>query len=325
MGPMKSHPAVLILVFVLLGFFWGGSFIAIKETVTTLPSWFSAALRLWVATAAIYLMFRFAMKQKLSLPKGTHLRIWISGLVTLGIPFAFLFWGERYVSAGIAGMINGSVPLFTALILCLPFRFVGSRRSIDAKTVFGLGLGFVGVASIFAPLVEAPNSMAVWGAFACIAMSICYALGNILNQRNFSELTDLNLYASVFHQHLASLIFLSLGSLWFDGLPRFDVLFDSPRLILGILYLGIFSTALALSLYFFLIKRWGSVRTSAVAYIIPVFTLLLDALIFKNIPSTAGLIGIILILAGIFFIRSERPKRTREQSSAPQTREQKAA
>jgi drug/metabolite transporter (DMT)-like permease len=315
---MRERSWVLCLVFILLAFLWGGSFVAIKETVGALPSWFSAAMRLWIATAAIYIVFAWIFRHKLSLPSGSYLKIWGSGLITLGIPFAFLFWGEKFVSAGIAGMINGSVPLFTALMLHLSASLSPHSHRLSWNTLLGLGLGFVGVIWIFAPMTNTTHSMEFWGAAACLVMAICYALGNILNQRNFARIEGLNLYASVFHQHLASLVFLSLGSLWMDGIPSFAPLLNSPRVMIALLYLGVFSTALALSLYFFLIKRWGSVRTSAIAYLIPVFTILLDALVYGNLPTKSAWLGISLILIGIFFLRHHHssPRISEEQKRA---------
>ncbi len=301
---MTKGSAHLYLIFVLLAFFWGGSFVAIKEIVGVLPSWSSAALRLWVASISIYVIFKTIFKADLKLPKGTYPRIWWTGLVTLGIPFAFLFWGEKHVSAGLAGIINGAVPIFTALMVW-SFPTPDEKNSIGMKSFLGLALGFVGIVSIFSPLIQRPGSLEFFGALAVLAMAILYAWGNVLNKRNFANIPGLNIYASVFHQHIASLIFLSLGAVLFEPLPSIELIRSKPSLIPSILYLGIFSTALALTLYFYLIKIWGSVRTSAIAYLIPVFTLILDALIFGSTPHASSFAGIAMIFLGIFFIRKD--------------------
>jgi len=292
----------------MLAMLWGGSFVAIKEVVRDIPSWFAAAARLWVATFSLYILFKYGMHKSLRLSSGSHLRVWFTGLITIGIPFAFLFWGERFISAGLAGMLNGSVPLLTAgLVLIAPTQ--DERGSLSVKTLAGLGIGFLGILAIFAPLISEPGSQEFWGALAVAMMAVCYALGNILNKRNFQNFAGLSVYAAVFHQSLASLIFLSLGAAIFDPLPSWQTLTAKPSTIPSIIYLGTFSTALALTLYFYLIKKWGSVKTSAIAYLIPLFTIIFDALIFKNFPTLPAWLGMALILLGITLIRKREPKK----------------
>jgi len=292
----------------MLALFWGGSFVAIKEVVNVVPSWFAAAARLWVATFSLYILFKYGMHKSLRLPKGAHVKVWIAGLVTIGIPFAFLFWGERFISAGLAGMLNGSVPLMTAgIVLIAPTK--DEEGSLSIRMLIGLGIGFLGIISIFAPLIARPGSQEFWGALAVTMMALCYAIGNVLNKRNFQSIKGLSVYGSVFHQSLASLIFLTLGAAIFNPLPSWENLTAKTSTIPSIIYLGTCSTALALSFYFYLIKKWGSVKTSSIAYLIPVFTLILDGMIFGNVPNFSAWLGMAFILLGITLIRSQKSKR----------------
>lgn len=309
---MPGHgPRFYTIIFVLLACFWGGSFVAIKEVVGHLPPWFSAAARLWVASISLFVLFKFFLKAPLGLPFRLWPRIWLTGLVTVGFPFALLFWGEQSISAGLAGIINGAVPLFTAaFVFALPTQ--DERGSMKLKTLVGLVLGFAGICTIFWPLVQAPSRGAFWGGLAVVGMACFYALGNIFNKRNFQELPQLSVYTSVFHQHMASLLFLSFGCLLMEENIPFQKLLEVPSLIPSIIYLGVFSTAVALTLYFQLLKVWGSVRTSAIAYLIPVATLLFDLIIFRNLPGPASLLGIVFIFAGIFCMRSDQ-RRSPEQ------------
>lgn len=289
-------------LFCFLSMLWGGSFVAIKHTIGVIDSYWAAFLRLLIASLALVVIYSFLGKQ-FFVPRAYRMRIWLTGVLSIGIPFALLFWGEKSVSAGTAGMINGSVPLWTSLLI---FFFMGAdeKQDLHFKSVIGLSLGFIGVCAIFYPLVQSTSGESLWGGLAILGMSLCYAFGNIFN-RSFLKKNDISISASVFQQHLSSTFFLLiaasvLGSPFVDLAQKLNW-----SVFYSLLYLGIGSTALALIIYFYLLRQMGSMKTSAVAYLIPVFAIFFDALIFGSFPTLIALIGIGLVLLGVFFIRSQ--------------------
>jgi len=70
--------------------------------------------------------------------------------------------------------------------------------------------------------------------------------------------------------------------------------------ILPIIYLGIFPTAIAFLLRFYLISKAGPVFLSYVAYLIPGFAILWGFIFLKETVSYITLIGVILVLIGVF-------------------------
>ncbi len=287
------------LWFFLLASFWGGSFVAIKAVVSTVPPFFGAMLRVGLGLFFLILIFCL-LKKRVSVPFSIRWRIWILGLFSQGFPFFFLFWGEQYISSGLAGILNGTVPIWTLL-----FSLTSSKtRNFSSVKCLGLLMGLLGICVIFWPLVSFSHiQQYLLGTVSVLLMAISYSVGNLLNQRMLSGQGKSDFYANLYHQHWASLVFLVLATLCFENLPSKAVLFHTPLLWVASIYMGLFSTALAWIIYYYLIREWDAVRASAVMYIVPIMAILWDFVFFHNHPRWSEGLGIITILLGVILIQ----------------------
>lgn len=294
------------LWFFLLASFWGGSFVAIKAVVNVVPPFFGAMLRVGLALFFLIIIFLF-LKKKVSVPFSYRWRIWILGLFSQGIPFFFLFWGEQHISSGLAGILNGTVPIWTLL-----FSLISPKtRNFSTLKCLGLLTGLLGICIIFWPLVSFSNSQHyLLGTVSVLLMAISYSIGNLLNQRMLSGQVKLDFYANLYHQHWASLTFLMLASLCFESWPSKTLLFHTPILWVASIYMGLFSTALAWIIYYYLIREWDAVRASAVMYIVPIMAILWDFIFFHNRPLWTEGLGIITILLGVLLIQLPKKRLT---------------
>ena len=106
-------------LFILLFLIWGCSFVAIKFALMGFPPFLAAALRMLVSIGGLSL-FYLLLGKKFRVPREMIVRVWVAGLFMIGFPFALLFWGEQYISAGLAGIINGTVPVWIFIFGLLP-------------------------------------------------------------------------------------------------------------------------------------------------------------------------------------------------------------
>ena len=79
----------------------------------------------------------------------------------------------------------------------------------------------------------------------------------------------------------------------------------SPRLdsTLCLIYLGIFPTGIAWLLRFFILKRNGLVFQSQVAYLIPIFGVLLGFIFLNEMITTKVVFSLIAVIIGIYFVK----------------------
>lgn len=299
--PRKSVDGVL---FGLLAAFWGGSFVAIKFAVLVFPSTFSAMLRVAVALTVLAGLFAY-QRRDLRVPFPVLRRMWLAGLFAQGLPFALLFWGEKRISPGLAGIINGTVPIFAFVFgLLLPHGETFTKR----KTA-GLLLGFAGIAVICSPLLTFGGSRGeLAGTAAVFLMSVCYAIGSLMTRSILSGSAKADFRANAFHQNCASVAFLFVVSLFAEPWPSAKAVFSASVAVAAVLYLGVVSTAVAFLIYFHLIREWGAVRASAVTYVAPIFAVFWDYVFFRNVPDASELIGVALVLSGVVLLHAPPAK-----------------
>jgi drug/metabolite transporter (DMT)-like permease len=308
-----SRKSVDIILFALLAAFWGGSFVAIKFAVQVFPSTFSAMLRVGLALIVLFALFRY-QKSDLRVPFATRRKMWLAGLFAQGLPFALLFWGEKRVSPGLAGIINGTVPIWTFVFGLL----AGSGETFTARKTAGLLFGFGGIAIICSPfLTFAGTRGEIAGTAAVFLMAICYGIGTLLTRALLSGEAKVDFRANAYHQNCASVVFLAVVSLIAEPWPSARVVFSSPAAAVSILYLGVFSTAFAFLIYFHLIREWGAVRASAVTYVVPIVAVFWDYVFFKNVPDRFEAVGVLAVLSGVVLLHSTAAPRLAPGRVAP--------
>ncbi len=295
------------LLFLLLAIFWSGSFVAIKAMVLWIPPLLSAMFRIGIALLFLIGLLIF-LRKPVHAPFSLRWRLWVTGLFSQGIPFSLLFWGEKHIAPGLAGILNGTVPLW-AFMLGL---FSPKTRDISPLKCVGLIMGLIGTAVIFGPMLDTQGLQPdVLGLIAILLMAISYAIGSLLAQHLLRDTTfKLDVYTNIYHQHWASFIFVLLLTLFFESWPSSTIFTQHPIIAISALYLGIFSTALGWLIYLYLIREWDAVRASAVMYLVPIMALFWDFLFFHRIPQWTEGFGILIILGSIIFLQWPRSRCT---------------
>ena len=79
----------------------------------------------------------------------------------------------------------------------------------------------------------------------------------------------------------------------------------NPRLdsTISLIYLGIFSTGLAWLMRFRILKNNGLVFQAQVAYLIPIFGIILGYIFLNEIITPKVIIAVVAVVLGIYFVR----------------------
>jgi drug/metabolite transporter (DMT)-like permease len=255
-------------LFLLLALLWSGSFINIKIVVDALPPLFCAMMRVFVSLVCLSVIF-LLMRKKVFAPSLSYWRLWMAGLFTQAVPFALLFFGEKFIAPALASIINSTVSIWSLLLGTVIFRDFTQWTPLK---LIGILLGFSGIILIFFPFLHG-NENSLIGITSIMGMAIAYAVGGLINQHIIFKTMTVKFETNLIQQHVASLLFLLAASLTLESWPSLTNLLE-PKLLLAFLYLGLVATAIAWIIYFYLIREWGAVRTTSVMYIVPVLAIL---------------------------------------------------
>ena len=288
--PPAPTPLAWLLLF-LLGLTWGGSFLGIAKALTGFGPLTIAAGRIGIAAvilAGIALASGTGLPPR-STPVGR--RIWLHclgmGVFSNALPFALLAWGQEQVSSGFAGITMAVVPL---LVLPLAHVFVPGERMTPRKAA-GFAIGFCGVVLLIGQGGESEGEAVGLARLACVAASCSYAVGAIITRLAPPGPT---LSFGTAGLLVASAISIPLA-LCVEGWPASPPL---PALV-GVLYLGIFPTALATIALVYVVPSAGPSFMSLVNYQVPVWAVILGLVVLDEELPPQFLGALALILFGL--------------------------
>jgi drug/metabolite transporter (DMT)-like permease len=295
-------------IFAVLGLMWGSSYLFIKIGVETLSPFTLVAARL--AVGAILLAVVLAVSsQRLPRSRRTYGHLAMMAVLNIVIPFSLITWGEQSIDSALASILNASVPLFTIVLAAIYL----TDEPITANRVVGLLVGFGGVVVLTSPsLTGAGGSLP--GELAMIGSSMAYAAGNVYARRFVRGLHPM---VTSFFQVFFALLATSALALLFERPFAVSV---QPSTIVSVLWLGVFGSALAYLAFFRLHARWGSTRSSLIAYTLPVVGIVLGFVVLNESIDGRVLVGTALIIGGVALVNSRFGGRrlARRASSGPQ-------
>src|SRR6187549_3910336 len=163
------------LLFGLLGFFWGSSYLFIKIGVDAgLEPFTLVSLRLLFGFLLLAIVVAVAREP---LPREPRIlgHLAVMGLFSVALPFALITWAEQSVDSSLAAVLTGAVPLFVIPIAAVLLP----TEKITANAVLGILIGLVGVAVVvgFNPATLAGTELVAQ--LALIGAAASYALGGV--------------------------------------------------------------------------------------------------------------------------------------------------
>ncbi len=291
MQPTLTAPKTLDwLLLLLCGLMWGCSFFFIKKMTETYTPLQATFLRMAIATL-VYLPFGIYFFKKIDWSKWKPLCV--VALCGSGLPNLFFAAGEKTVSSGIAGVLNSMVPLFTLALGALIFNTKPSRNK-----VLGILLGLAGAAHLLLFAKDGVGSIDFHGSLLCLAGAFMYAINaNTIG----AHLKGMNPIAVGSASFMITGVAYLLGA-WKTGAVEMAFHPENWPGTACVIYLAVIGTVVASVLYVLVVQRTSAVFGTSVAYLFPVFSLLIGAWAGEAV-GLAHLVGAAVILVGLYLSR----------------------
>ena len=293
------------LIFLALGFMWGSSYLFIKLAVDDFGTFTLVALRLAVGAALLWVAIRLA-GQELPRERRIYGHLVVMATVNIVIPFVLITWAEQSVDSSIAAILTSAVPLFVIVIAPLFLH----DEPIRVNGLAGLVIGFVGVVVLTSNELSLANSD-LTGEIALLGAALSYAVGAVYSRRNMRGVPPMipAVFQVTFALIISGAIALVIERPW-EATPDFEAVFS-------ILWLGILGSGLAYLAVFRLFESWGATRTTLVAYLIPVWGIVLGFLVLAEPIDGRLLVGTALVIGGMALVNGKYGKRTIFGRAAP--------
>lgn len=278
----------------LLGLFtvliWGSTFAA---NSVTLKGGYSAGhliLFRFLIASIIFGIIALIPSMKFRLPKKEDFwKILFLGWIGISGYHICATFGQLTISAGTAGMLIGSGPIFTTI-----FAMLILKEKLGKVGWIGLGFGFVGI--IFIAVGSGDTSYGIApGIFLTLLAAIATSIFFVYQKPFFKKYTAIELTAYC---------------TWAGTIP---FLIFSPGLLTGIqtatletnmtaIYIGIFPTALAYLTWAYALSLANASSISSILYLEPVIAIIVAWIWLKEFPSTISLIGGLVAISGVLIV-----------------------
>ena len=274
-----------------LGIVWGGTFLVIEVALEGVTPFWLAAYRIGFG-AVLTLAVWQARGGRLFLTRpdtGQWINLVVVALLSSALPFILISWGQQFVTAGFTGVSMASVAL---IVLPLAHFFVPGER-ITLRRSIGFSIGFVGVVTLIGGQAFESTGVALElpGRLACVGAASCYAISSIL-MRRLPPVDAVGLSAVLLLIGATAVIPLAWAV---EGAPSTL----NAKTLWVLAFLGLVPTAAANLLRVSVVRTAGPVFMSLVNYMVPMWSVLLGALLL-NEPLPPSLLGAMaLILAGV--------------------------
>ena len=273
-----------LIAFVLMVVLAGGNAVAIRFSNLGLPPFWGATMRI-VAAALVF--WAIIGVRGIALPRGRALLgAILYGLLSVGVAYAFVYWGLLRTPAGLAGAFLALVPLMTFFFAWAhrleTFRWQGLTGALIATA--GVLIGVVGG---LGGAAHVPSLLAIVAGTAALAeAAIVFKL--------FPPSHPVATNAVALTAGAPILIVLSLlaGEQW--SLPT------TLNTWAAFAYLALVGSVGVFSLYLYVLSRWTASATSYSFLLIPVATVVIAAWLLGEVVTISFVIGAALVLAGVW-------------------------
>lgn len=251
----RPHLGLELALLALLALLWGSSYLFIKISLESIPPVTLIAAR--VAIAAIFLLLVLSWSgARLPRDGKTWRLLFIQSILNSIGAWTVLAWGQQFVDSGLASVLNSTSPIF---VFFMTFFFT-RHESTGALRLVGACVGVVGVVLIVGADAVKGLGREVIAQLAVLFGAVLYA-GAAIFGKKLSHLPPIVSATGTMIWATICLLPISLA------MDKPWLLQPSEESILAASVLGILCTAVALLIYFRLLRTLGSMGVASQSYL----------------------------------------------------------
>ena len=279
-----------VAVYLACGLIWGTTWYAIRRCIGVggYPTFTSAAMRFFLAASVLGAAYALGFARPA--PRGARQ---IGAIVGCGLlsaaSYALIYLAEQSISGGLACVLYGTFPLFTAL-----FATLGGVERVPRRALAGAVIAFAGISVVFGDRLGASRAQAMGIVLVLLSVIISALYTTILKRaaHHVNPLATTGIFLAT-----AALPLAALGAI----VDRRPIPWPPPLVpTVALLYLALVGSALVFAAYFYLIKHVTLMTVSTLVLVEPIIALGVDAVGERDVVLDARTyVGIGVTLVGI--------------------------
>jgi len=293
---MKEPKILDYALLTLLALIWSSAFFNIKIATYSYGPVTIAFLRTFFGAIPVV---GICLVKKIKIEAFSKDWYWFAaiGMINLVIPFFLIAYGMQKVQSNLAAILMASTPL-SATVLAHIFT---DNEKINLTKILGVLIGFSGIVFLFSDNILI-NESNFTSALLILIGSTFYVVGGLLTIK-ISNKKNENVTASIL---IWGTLFLIPITIFTEKPWNLNPSIDST---ISLIYLGVVATGLAWLLRFRILKTNGLVFQAQVAYLIPIFGIILGYIFLKELITPKVLISVAAVIIGIYLVKKSNSKK----------------
>jgi drug/metabolite transporter (DMT)-like permease len=274
----------------LLTLVWGTTWAAITISLRGIPPFTGVALRFAIASA-ILLGYARVMGIPLAATsqRDRRLRV-LHALLSFCVSYGVVFWAEQWVPSGLASVLFATFPLLVAVMA----HFALPKERMTVPALIGTGLGFAGIAVIFAEDFELlGGSMVALAAVVMLISPLVSAIVSVAVKKWGSGMHPVPFNA------VAMVMATGVMGVVAAIVERHRPVVLDPGPVAAVLYMAIAGTAITFPLYFWLLEHMEARQVALIGYGTPVVALFLGAFLMGEPMTVRTWLGSAMVVVGV--------------------------
>jgi drug/metabolite transporter (DMT)-like permease len=273
---------------------WSSTWVAIKIGLEDVPPLLGAGIRFAIAGAGL-----LALAKLLNRPLRTDLRLaTVLGLLPFAAAYGLIYWGEQYVPSGLAAVLFGVMPLYSACLAAVAL----ADEPLSTRLVAGIVVSIAGLAVAFGESLALGHAeWALLAATACALAPLASAVGNVAIKRRGQRLDPIALNGWAMLGGGALLLAVSApAESWASATW-------SAQAVGSVAYLAAIGSALPFVALTMLLRELPAVTVSSITLLLPFGALLFGAALYDERITVAAVSGAALVATGLAIAQWRRP------------------
>lgn len=272
---------------------WGTTFMGIRIAVESIPGWFVAGMRQFLAGTILMIILLYRKELKWIGWKSLSYQI-IFAFLMLVMANGLTTVAEEELTSSLAALISACSPI----LVFLGSLAVGIQK-FSFRAIMGIIICFSGILLIFWDgLGELANPQYLNGVLMMFLAILGWAAGTIFTKK--MNIKSENIILNLVYQFLFAGIFQLLLALMVTK----DYSIDNwtVRSILATIYLAVFGSVITFFAFHYALTKISPIQVSILSYINTIIAIFLGWLILDEPISVNFLIAAIFIMLGVFII-----------------------
>jgi len=280
---------------ILICFIWSTTWAVIKIGLDQTPLMLGLALRFSVAALVLGSII-LLKRRKIAFDRISVQNYLIVGLLTMALSYYTTYWAEKFIPSGLTSILWAAMPIVVGIFA----HFMLPEERLRSAQAMAIIIAVGGVVVILSDQKLVFSRELLWGSLIALLGVVVSSWPNVLLKARSQPYDSLTLNAmAMLVAALVNFIGATICGEWQKMVWNF-------KNIGAIVYLGLFGSALAFSIYFDLLKQINVVKLTFINFISPIFATLIGALWLKEIVTWREIGGMLIIFGGLFLYDKDK-------------------